>query len=397
MALDTIRLKSPYLDDSLVRKIEEKCILRQGVQLESGEVLYEITTGNLSGSWDSRISIKPMREDYVKGKSGVPQLHPSEPYIIVECSAHKVFQGHNIYGGPTGFQGVCLDLVEFLETLLDLELPAARNWLLRRVDWAENYRLPFIAIQEFFEGLQTVQFPRRKAAKFGAHSIHFPGTTTTVKMYHKGLEFRQHDYKRLKYFFTLHRCQQFPDAKDAESNGRWISKKLEAFQRLANNRLRVEVGIHAEKLDFDFGHQPQVHEVTDDYLKSVHDREVGRLMKEGKTPMEIARDNRTVSNRLRSEYGETKGAQLLGFWFQMAGLGEEIVKKNVSRATFYRNRKLLVDAGVSWLNSNVHVIANEGALPADFRPFRDDPRLCDRPARQRPAFLLDRDFLRLAA
>jgi len=39
MALDTIRLKSPYLDDSLVRKIEEKCILRQGVQLESGEVL----------------------------------------------------------------------------------------------------------------------------------------------------------------------------------------------------------------------------------------------------------------------------------------------------------------------------------------------------------------------
>jgi II/X family phage/plasmid replication protein len=397
MAIDTVRLKSPYIDDSLLRRIEAKCVLRQGIEVESGEVLYEITSGSLLGSWDSRISIKPMREDFVMSSSGRPVLHPSEPYFILECSAHKVFHGHNIYGGPVDFQETCLALVEFLENLLDVELPPARNWLVRRVDWAENYRLLYVAIQEFFEGLHTVQFPRRRAAKFGAHSIHFPGSTTTVKMYHKGLEFREHDFKRLKYFFSLYRAYTNPSAQDAEANSRWVNRKLEAFQRLANNRLRVEVGIHAEKLDFDFGHQPYVHEVTSDYLKGVHDREVGRLMKEGKSPMEIVRDNRSVSNRLRFVYGETRGSQLLGFWFQMAGLGEEVARQNFSRTVFYRNRKALQDAGVSWLHSNVHVIANQSALPADFKPFRSDPRLCQRPARNRPAIYLDRDFLKLAA
>ena len=58
---------------------------------------------------------------------------------------------------------------------------------------------------------------------------------------------------------------------------------------------------------------------------------------------------------------------------------------------------MLVDAGVSWLNSNVYVIPSQGALPPDFIPLRTDPRLCTRPARSKPAFLLDRDFLKLAA
>ena|SRR6476659_10084842 len=101
MAIDTIKLKSPYMDEYLFLAIETTCgLLRQGVRLSTGEILYQITIGELEGSWDSRINIRPMRDDWRRGRSGRPELCPSEPYIVVECSLAKVFNGQNIYGEP---------------------------------------------------------------------------------------------------------------------------------------------------------------------------------------------------------------------------------------------------------------------------------------------------------
>ena len=55
----------------------------------------------------------------------------------------------------------------------------------------------------------------------------------------------------------------------------------EALQRLANSRLRTEVEIHAETLDYDFGHKPKVREISTGYLKAVFDNEIARLLREG--------------------------------------------------------------------------------------------------------------------
>ena len=71
-------------------------------------------------------------------------------------------------------------------------------------------------------------------------------------------------------------------------SGNWqpqVEKRIKALQRLADNRLRAEVQINAEKLAYDFGHFPLVSEITDDYLKKVHDDEVFKLLREGKTEM----------------------------------------------------------------------------------------------------------------
>ena len=390
MSIDTIRLRSPSIDETLAREIEASCIQRRALDLRSGEILWEFTTGDLDGSWDSRIMVKVMREEHVVDKNGFVRLCDCEPYVLLECSAHKVLMGHNIYGGPINFQATVVDVVEAIETRLAVELPNAGRWFVRRVDWAEVYRLSFIAISEFFEGLQTVQFPRRKASKHGSHSMHFPGSTTTVKLYHKGPEFREHDYKKLKRFFTHYRTQQFPQASSCVANARWVSMKLEALQRLANNRLRVEVGINSIKLDRDFGHMPVVSEVTDEYLTKVHDREIMKLLKEGKEAMETARTNRDVAARLKDIYGPEHRMVgiLFGMWMQLAGLGEEIVKANMKPRTFYHNRKLLQDAGISWFNTNVYVLENkESALPKNFVPLRSDARICTMPAKPRPYHL----------
>lgn len=407
MAIDTIRLRSPYIDESLARQIEAGAIKRMGINMGTGEVLYELTTGDLRGSWDSRISVKIKRDEYVT-VNGRPVLQDCDPYIVLECSAHKVLMGHNIYGGPTDFRETSLRVLELVETLLGVHLPAITLWTVQRVDWAEVYRLPFNAIQEFFEGIYTIQFPRRNksVSKHGSHSLHIPGTTTTVKLYHKGPEFHAHDSKRLKSYFRFIRLHE-TTTRDPSGNlvygetdqhtAQWVNRKISALQRLANSRLRVEVGINAEKLDYDFGHRPYVHEVTDEYLKGVHDKEIMRLFKEGKSDMETVRQNREVSRRLNEVYGDTLGNRLYGFWLQMATNEEEEVKRRMTRPTFYRLRKSLVDAGCSWLRTDVVVVQNDSALPADFIPLRTDPRVCLQPARNAAAYLDRALLLKLAA
>ena len=211
MAIDTVKLKSPHLDEVLLRSIEHTCgVRRQAVRLSTGAIQYEITTGELDGSWDSRISLRPMRQEWRCGTHGRPKLETSEPYVIVECSLSKAFNGQNVFGGPCVFTDACARLVDLLEELLSVELPPASGWLVRRVDVAESYRLRFPAIQDFFSYIHTIQFPRRRAMKFGDHAVYFPGSTTTVKLYHKGSEFAEHDHARVKRFFTQLRAQTHP-------------------------------------------------------------------------------------------------------------------------------------------------------------------------------------------
>lgn len=400
MAIDTLKLKSPSIDHSLARLIESQCILRSGKDLSTGEILYEITTGDLLGSWDSRVSVKVMREEHESRGRGKIELVPCDPYLLLEGSVHKIFFGHNIYGGPTDFLRTARDFVCLIEDLLGVDLPLADWWQVRRVDWAEMFRLPFVGIQEFFEGMSTSNFPRRKAQKYGMHSIYFPGTHCTLKLYHKGPDFLAHDSKRLNFFFKDYRFQKFPQDEMCAPNAKWVKRKIQALQRLANNRLRVEAEIHADKLDYDFGHKPLVCEITEDYLRSVYDKEMHKLMREGKSDMETVRESRAVKNRLVNIYGETEGSNLFGFFMQLAGFGEDVVKQDywpTRKSSYYFKRRRLERAGVSWLGSNVHVILNDGALPRDFVPYRTDLRLCVLPARTKAAFIVERDYFKKAA
>jgi II/X family phage/plasmid replication protein len=394
MAYDTIKLKSPSIDRSVMNRIEQQCILRSGTDLASGEIMYELFTGQLLGSWDSRISVLPKYEDFVLDKNGRPRLHPCEPYLIIEASVHKVMHGHNVYGGPSDFLEAARYLVKLVEKLLETELLPADYWTVHRVDVAHVYNLSKPACKEFFDSIQLRNFPRRQknSAKYDM-AIYFAGKTTTVKFYHKGSEFRVHDYSRLRSFFrALFNHQYGPDAKNAER----VEKKLEALQRLADNRLRVEVEIHSDKLQYDYGKNPTVAEITDEYLERIHDGEVERLLREGKQSMETVRNTTAVMTRLQSVYGDTRGAQLYGFWSALCTLNENVVRAKFSRATYFRNRKLLEDAGVSWRASNITVTAND-SLIYDFSPTRADRRFCNVPARNRPEFQISRDLMRLAA
>ena len=186
MGLDTVRLKTPSMPRSIVDKIkaqgESYCRLRN----DTGELVWEVTRTNLLGSFDSRIMVKPMYEDCTRSKSGKPEWHPSPPYLVIECSVAKAFHGHNVYGAIEDLQEAAERLRDLLQGLLGIPLPHTRSWTVQRVDWAENFQLPHQAVQEFFEGIYHVAFPRRKMQKYSNEAVFIPGTTTTIKLYHKG-------------------------------------------------------------------------------------------------------------------------------------------------------------------------------------------------------------------
>jgi len=398
MGLDTVRIKSPYMALDVVDKVCAQGVSYRQIHNETGEKLWEVTRTSLQGSYDSRIMVKPMYEDCSKSKSGKPEWHPSPPYLIVECSLPKAMHGQNMYGVIADLPQACENLRALLQQLLGVELPHTGKWTVQRVDWSENFRLPYQAVQEFFEGIYHVAFPRRKMQKYGNEAIFVPGTTTTIKLYHKGPEFERNDRKRL--YVVLRGMFQQNRAKDAPADWahRQASRKVAALQRLANGRLRAEVEVHAEKLDYDFGHKPKVHEVTTAYLEGVFDKEISRLLREGRDGVQIVRTSLAVRDRLEAHYALELAGRLHGFWLGLATHGEDDMKTRSTRPTFYRRRKQLVDVGVSWLATDRQLIERQGqTLPADFSPVRADPRRCTCLVRERPAFDYQRGLLQLAA
>ena len=395
MGVDTVKLKSPPLDEGTAYHLEQQCILKQGIRVETGEILYEFTSGDLLGSWDSRISFKVCREDWITNQNGKLEQVPCRPFVLVEASIHKFFYGQNIYGDPTDFQKLCCRFLDYLGEMLAGDqyapfekhrlLPNPMTWQVKRVDWAHVFRLPQSAQKEFFRALKNCKFPRRalKEAKYDT-AVHFPGKFTTLRIYGKGAEFKQHDHHRLRHALTAYAMAQISDQRKKgfsfvwnEKTSQFIEKKLKACQRLANNRLRAEVQINGDKLNYDFkGRFPLVSEITDDYLINIFNDQIFKLLREGKSEMETVRTYDAVQARLSSCFGKRSANNLFSFWLKLAARGEEVVRIDYQKSQFYSNRKKLVDSGISWLSSDVFIIHQDTALPRDFKPLPSDIRCC---------------------
>lgn len=357
--IDTVRLRSPYVSEASAFLVEQRLIKRMAIQVATGHLLWDLSSESLKGSYDSRVSVQVNRKEYVTYHSPTdpkakPQtvLQECQPYLVVEASVHKALIGHNVTGGPLTFQPAIHWFLDHLTKLLDAPLPPAAAWIVERVDVAECYKLSYDAIVDYITTLNAARYPRRKVQRYASQSIFAPGTTTAVKIYHKGPEYKSHDRKRVE-----------------DTMGRDISASL---QGLANGIMRVETSIKSKKLRSDLNEKPLVCQVTDEYLMRVHDTEVTRLLKEGEAEMETVRQAIEVQRRLYECYNTAKASTLFGIWTQFATVGEDEVRRNLPRRTFYRYRKELVEAGCTWVGTDV--VIRKTAIPAGFTLSRRDPR-----------------------
>jgi II/X family phage/plasmid replication protein len=359
--IDTVKLRSPELPEDVAVAIERQLMIRRGIEGDTGEVVYELVSGPLVGSYDHRISCSLKRERWVSERTtrrtdnhrNLTYQEPCAPYVEVEGSVHKAMLGHNMEGGAADPQLVCAWFVDLLATTLDVVLPPAAVWEVRRLDVAEVYALDYAGCEAYIRGLSMADYPRRKILRYGSESVFFPGSTSAIKVYHKGPEFSKHDRARLRGVVDSH--------------------VVAALQWRANKLLRVEVEIKARKLDTDFQGPPTVGQLTESYITDFFDREVTKMLREGKTASEIVRTSEAVLERLYGQYTASRASALYGTWLKFAAHGEELTKRKMSKTTFYRQRQELTAAGVSWHGSDVAII-DAGPIPVGFSPIRSDPR-----------------------
>lgn len=374
--IDTVRLKSPYLSAEVAAIIEQQLKHRSAVVISTGEVEWELTSGELVGSYDNRIMVRLCREELVyepvvkstfdrgwdaRSQATAFTMRPCEPYLVVEGSVHKAMVGHNITGGPQCFQAAVCWFVNLIGAdLLAVCLPSGLEWLVERVDVTETYNLPYEAIEEYIGSLNRVEYPRRKRRSYGLEALQFSGTTTSFSLYHKGPEFAVHDGKKLKKRVD-------PD-------------EVKHLQGLANGIMRVEISVKSKKLKADVasgllgvkGEKVRVVQVSDAYLQRVHDQEVARVIREGHKDMTTVRLEKEVSARLLENYGSALAGPLYGLWVRLSAHGEKEVRKTIPDSTFYRQRAQLLAADVSWAGTDI--VLRHSSIPVGFTLRRTDPR-----------------------
>lgn len=354
--LDTVGLRSPEISEFEAYRIEHYLQSKYAINNSTGEEVYCIVAGSLPGSFTSSISVRVKREDFVtrsvNGKS-VTDVEKCGPYLRIEGSVHKALQGHNVFGGPLEPVSAVRWFLADVGGRLGIELPSWDTWVYERVDWSEVFDLgSFEACEEYLGGMVFARYPRRKVLKYGRECVLFPGTTTATKAYHKGPEFAKNSHREFSAFF----------GQDSAT----------LLQRTANNFLRFEVSIKSKKLQADFGKKPSVVMLKREYLETLHDREIARIIREGKQDMETVRNNEDVRRRLYSVYGQRLGNTLFGTWSALVMVGEDSVRESMSRPTFYRQRQQLQAACVAWVGTDV--IVRESCIPQGFSPVRSDPR-----------------------
>jgi len=362
--IDTVKLRSPFVSEEVARSVELGLTRRIAFQERTDTVLYEIVSESLAGTYDARLSVALKREEiittgmsatYAGRRRPVTQLRSCDPYLVIECSIHKQIVGHNICSGPREFTPACRWLIGHLERVLGITgLPDGASWYVERVDVTECYEMSFEAIQEFIRSLNNATFPRRAGSlsRYGSHGIFSGGSSTSLKLYHKGPEFAKHDAPRLR---TL-----------------WDRPRVYNLQVLANGIMRVEVGIKQEKLKRDFGKRPTVDQVTDEYLAEIHDTEVAKLLREARTEMGVVRTMEEVTSRLYKVHKPHTAGTLVGLWVQLSTVGEEVARSRYPNRTWYRHRKALVDSGCAWDGTDLALSGTN--IPVGFAPVRRDQR-----------------------
>lgn len=367
--IDTIVLVSDTIDESIARIIESSSIIKFGIDCSLNETLYTFTSNELRGSYDNRIRIQVKRSKFIHlPESNTVEKVDCDPYLEVEASLHKFHLGHNVYGGSNHLFYQVTNLINFINVIFDIDLPSEEYiyyypeenfsyfndfWKVKRIDIAKVYNLGD-NLDNFFNGFSHVYYPRRRVLKFDNSGLYFPGSYTTLKMYHKGKEFKKHDRKRLLSIKGI--------------------EETNKLQSIADNLLRIELEIKSKKLrDMNKGKLPYLFQVDILELEEQFNVELKRVFKLGENNMKLYNNSKDVEKRLKQLYGSSFNIYY-GTWSRLAVFGYDDVKNSMNKATFYRHITKLREAGITWNHTDITKKENN-VVEFVFNPFNTDLEL----------------------
>ena len=337
--IDTIKIYT-MISKEIYNKIYNNSILKTSYSKKDGEIFYEIVNDKLIGSYSSSLSVRV--------GSGVKYKFVNMYYIEIEGSYHKIMKGYNSHNGFYNLLEIVNYLIKAVEYSYNIELPGIGHWFLQRCDIAICYDLSTNDnVRQYINNLSFCNYPRRNLKHYQDESIYTSGTTTTLKIYNKMLEFKKHDMKKLyKTNFNLDKYLQ----------------EIDGF-------LRFECEIKKKKLEEIYNKKYiRVKNVRYEDLKKVWSEEFMKLLSYFESDLTIVRNKEDIERRIYTVYvnNENKARILYNFYSSIVLDGIKTVKQRTPKTTYYRNIKTLKELNID-LTQKYTIKAERNAV--DFNPF----------------------------
>ena len=334
--IDTIRILTKISNETY-EKIYSQGIIKKSFSAKTGEIFYQITIDNLEGSFSSSLYCRVYDRGDKYGFS-------NDCVIVIEGSVHKLVYGQNAYNGFTDLEVVVLYLKGLVENAYDIKLPDYKFWYIQRVDIAKCFDLyTQDRVCNYINCLSNLDFPRRTLKYYKDSCIYFTGTTTTLKIYNKFLEFKVHDRMKLMKsdFDVLSHEKKIFGLVRFECE---IKKKklLSIFENLYGAKM-----LNVRCCDFNY-----------EILEKVWIEEFMKVLKVNYSDLKKVSDKETVKRRLNKVYGTSYGSVLYSFYLALVVDGCKDVRSNTPKTTYYRKLKELKDAGVDFCSNKISVIYN---------------------------------------
>ena len=213
----------------------------------------------------------------------------------------------------------------------NISLPSLKYWYLQRVDIAICYNLGSQDnVKSYINSLSRCNYPRRNAKFFYDESLYISGTTTTLKIYNKLLEFRKHDLKKfvntdfdiIKYINQISGFVRF----ECEIKKKFLVKVFKCKNI-------------------------KIIDISYDFLRNIWSDEFMKLLKFIKNDLDIVKGREEVYNRLIAFYKPCVANRLYSFYcnIQLNGISE--VKSHTNSRSYYRYIKDLENVGIDFSQS----------------------------------------------
>lgn len=321
--IDTIKIYTE-IDKKMHDKIKSMSIVKSSIDNSTNELQYEIINDHLEGSFDSRLSVRVgCGSKYRFSKLGY--------FIEIEGSYHKFTRGYNSHNGYYDLQFLAKSLINIIELSYNINLPDVKYWYLQRVDIAICYDLKSQEnVKSYINSLSRCNYPRRNAKFFYDESLYLSGTTTTLKIYNKMLEFKKHDLK--KFYNT-----KFDLINYINTITGFIRFECEIKKKML---LKIKNEKHIKIIDINYND-----------LKNIWSDEFMKVLQFIKNDLEIVRGREDVYNRLVSIYKPAKANLLFNFYSSIQLNGLKDVKLKMSSSSYYRNINALKEAKIDFSQS----------------------------------------------
>lgn len=337
--IDTVKIYT-MIDKFIYDIICCNSVVKTSYHSATGEIYYNIINDHLQGSYDSSLSIRV--------DTGSKYGFINSYVLEIEGSYHKILKGYNSHDGFYNLSDIVLGLKNIVENAYSIKLPDLKHWFVNRIDIAICFDLVEQKnVLGYINNLSACKYPRRELRNFGDYGgtgVYYSGTSTTLKIYNKYVEFKKHDFNKFKN----------------------TSFDLLKYLDFIKGFVRFEVEIKKKKLVSIYNKKYiRVRNVNYSDLKNVWSNEFMKLLKMYESELKLVRSKEEVEKRLITLYGNSKGSRLYNFYLSLIIDGSELVKSRTSHNWYYTNTRDLKKAGVDF--SQMLDIDFDNIL--DFNPF----------------------------